>query len=308
MTKEKIITIENVDFGEVSTSVVFTVPVGQSFSASRIVFRKNDVELDADGNGAFSIRRQSDSAVILSGDTSSLPAASSTVEEALSASPVIEAGDKVELVISVADTGDEAVVDIQIVGLITGEALSTNSKMYTDIEAVEAYTGRTITDTAEVERYIVAMTQAIDGFCNRVIFDDEVSTFTYDGDNTDLLIIKDVCNITEVTVDGISREFVKYPQNKPYASRLKLDGYRFTTGLQNVAVTGIHAMSDVLPEDVKFACTVLVAGILNNKDTQGKVGTTERMGAYSITYKEESQKTDFATAKASLSAYKRIAL
>ena len=148
----------------------------------------------------------------------------------------------------------------------------------------------------------------MDNYCNRVLFDDVVQTFKYDGDGSDLIIIKDVCDITEVKVDNETVTYFKYPQNKPYASRIRLDGYKFPYGIENVSVTGIQAMSSTLKDDIKHACTVLVAGIHNAKNAQGKVGTTERINNYSITYKDEAQRIDFETAKATLASYKRIAL
>jgi hypothetical protein len=311
MTKEKIITIENVDFGTVANSIVFTVPVGQSFSISRINLIKNEVATAVQGDGNFRLARKSDDAEIYADTSAIIPNAGTSKQITLEASPVINSGDKIELQVTDADTGDEAICTIEIVGLISGDIITEAGKQYSDIEAVRSYTGKPLTTEAEieeVEKYIGAMTRIIDSLCNRIVFDDEISTYTYDGDGSDLLVIKDVCDITEVTIGGVATEFVKYPQNKPYASRLKLDGYRFTKGLANVAVTGIQAMNSTLPEDVKLACTVLVAGVLNNKDIQGKVGTTERIGAYSVTYRDEAQQADFATAKATLSAYKRIAL
>lgn len=182
---------------------------------------------------------------------------------------------------------------------------------YTDKESIEAYLGVTISDDLDdqLAEWILAMSRYADNVAGRILFDSEESTYTYDGDGSDLLVIKDVVDISEVTLDGEVVAVYEYPQNKPYTSRIVLEsGYRFTRGRQNVTVTGIHAMSDELLPDVKQAVTVLVAGIYNARNAQGKVGTTERIGNYSVTYREASQKTDFDTAKTILSSYKRIAL
>lgn len=190
-------------------------------------------------------------------------------------------------------------------------------KEYTTIEAIENYLLITIDEAfqGQVTDWIKAMSSQIDLMCNRSIApaftDSDVAieeTFLYDGDGSDIIIISDCCDISEVTVDNDVREFYKYPANKPYASRIKLDGYKFTTGIQNVAVTGIQAMNTTVPEDIKFACTVLVAGIINNQKKLDKIGTTEKIGAYSITYRDDAQRADFETAKKTLSGYRRIAI
>ena len=59
------------------------------------------------------------------------------------------------------------------------------------------------------------MSNFIDNYCNRSIYRTEEETFLYDGDNTDKLMIKDVCLISSVTVDDIEVEYVKYPLISP---------------------------------------------------------------------------------------------
>lgn len=190
-------------------------------------------------------------------------------------------------------------------------------KEYTTIEAVENYALITIDDAykGQVTDWIKAMSSQIDILCNRSIapaFTDSdlaiVETYKYDGDGSNLLIISDCCDIDEVTLDGVVVDVLEYPANKPYTIRIVLDGKYFTKGLQNVTVTGIQAMNAEVPEDIKFACTVLVAGIINNQKKLDKVGTTERIGNYSVTYRDDAQIKDFETAKNILAGYKRISL
>lgn len=182
---------------------------------------------------------------------------------------------------------------------------------YTTVEDIENYTLIDVAAEYEgvIDMYIQAMSNFIDNYCNRKIWTDQETTIKYDGDGTNLLVIKDVCDISEVTVDDEVTEVLEYPTSKDYTSRIVLDGgYRFTKGLQNVAVTGKHAMHTELPEDIKFACTVLVAGIIFNQDANEKDGTTEKIGNYSISYKTPEQKRDYKTAMGILSSYRRIAL
>lgn len=159
-----------------------------------------------------------------------------------------------------------------------------------------------------IDAYITAMSNYIDEFCNRNIYRTAETTYKYDGDLTSLLLISDVVDISAVTVDGLDvlSSIKKYPANKGYTSRIALEDSYFSKGMQNVEVTGIHAMSKTLPADIEFACTVLVAGAFNSGKSAD--GTTERIGNYSITYNTKQQAVDFELAKEILKRYKRITL
>jgi len=188
-----------------------------------------------------------------------------------------------------------------------------NQEPYTTVESVCNYLGITppsesSVEFQEMESWILAMSTWMDNYTNRTLYRQEESTILYDGDGSDLMVIRDVVDPT-VTVDDRPMEVFTYPTHKTYASRIRLgDGWRFTRGIQNVAVTGVHAMFIYLPEDVQQACNVLVAGIYNAKEVQGKVGTSETIGSYSVTYREPAQQTDYANVKTILGAYRRIAL
>lgn len=182
---------------------------------------------------------------------------------------------------------------------------------YTTKVAVENYLLQTIDPSfvTQLDSWILAMSRWCDQFANRSLFDTASSIMLYDGDMTDITLIKDVIDISEVKMDGIViTDYLKYPQGKVYTSRIVLDGQYFSRGKQNISVTGIHAMSKVLPDDIKFACTVLVAGIINGSTIGSKKGSTEKIGGYSIAYKTDIEVSDFATAKQILSSYKRVAL
>ncbi len=186
---------------------------------------------------------------------------------------------------------------------------------YTTKEAVENYLVKTVDDAFDLQltEWIKAMSKYIDDFCGRTIAlvpvtgedeDDKTDTFLYDGDGTDTLFIKDCTDISEVKVGDDVVVPIEYPANKSYTRKLKLEDSCFTEGNQNVSVTGVHAMYTEVPDDIKFACTVLVGGICNNQVNKDK-GTTERIGNYAITY-TDAQKGDVDVAKNILNAYKVI--
>ena len=188
-----------------------------------------------------------------------------------------------------------------------------NQEPYTTVASVYNYLGEeapseSSAEYQEMESWILAMSAWIDRYCNRIIFRSEEESISYDGDGSRMLVIQDTINPT-VTIDGTEREVYTYPTNKPYASRIRLgDGWSFNRGIQNVVVTGVPGIAVYLPEDVQQACNVLVAGIFNAKSVQGKVGTSESIGSYSVTYREPAQQTDFANVKTILGGYKRIAI
>ena len=185
------------------------------------------------------------------------------------------------------------------------------NKPYTTKLDVENYLMKTIDSSfdSQMSTWILAMSRWADNYCNRVLFDDEETTMLYDGNLNNILLVKDVCAISEVKIDGtITTGYFKYPQGKEYTSRIALQDQYFPKGMQNISVKGKHAMSASLKDDVKFAVTVLVAGIVNSSILGVKKGTTEKIGGYSITYNSGSQDNDYATAKQILSGYRRIAL
>lgn len=187
-------------------------------------------------------------------------------------------------------------------------------KPYTTKEKVEAYLGVEIDNSLNVlvNAWIKAASQQIDKWANRDIFralpEAGTVTYKYDGDGSNLTLIKDCHSITEVRVNGVIRTPLEYPTNKRYVSRLMFDGEVFGVGKQNVEVDATHCMAQELPEDIELAATMLVAGIHNSRKFAGKEGTTEKIGNYSISYSDESKGAEIESAKSIAHSYRRISL
>lgn len=184
---------------------------------------------------------------------------------------------------------------------------------YTTKEDIENYILKNIDDgfDGQLGEWIKAMSNYIENTTKRRIYRQTEETFKYDGDGSDLMIISDCNNISEVKLDGnvLTKDvdYTTYPKNKSYSSRIVLlGGLRFTRGVNNLEITAIQSMTNSLPSDINFACTVLVAGILNSQMNNDKKGTTERIGNYSITYKDDQQIKDFEQVKSILAGYTRI--
>lgn len=192
-----------------------------------------------------------------------------------------------------------------------------NNKEYTTLENIENYLLETIDGsfTGQIGDWIIAMSNQIDLICNRsiapVMTDSSTpveETYYYDGDGSDELSIGECISISEVKVDDTVVTPYTYPANKSYVNRLKLDSGYFTKGFKNIEVTAIQAMYEEIPKDIAFACTILVVGIINNQKKLDKAGTTEKIGNYSITYRDDAQMKDYQTAMDILNKYTKIAI
>lgn len=180
---------------------------------------------------------------------------------------------------------------------------------YTTKSEVQNYLKRNI-DTGfdtQLTTYIEAMSQFADNFVGCTLVDATPSTRKYDGSGETSLLIDDCHTITEITVDGASvlTDVVQYPANQPRKNTLKLPYTGFPEGNQNVEVTGVFARFTSLPAELKYAVTVLVAGIVNQVDNQTDGVKSEKVGEYQVTYTDGERK-DYERAMAILKSYRPI--
>jgi hypothetical protein len=185
----------------------------------------------------------------------------------------------------------------------------------TTIEKIEDYLLIEIDPSFEpkVQLFINAVTAYIEKYTGRtftpVTEETEATALTYDGNNEDELFIDDAVEVTEVKIgDEVldETEYFVYPSNSLPKTRIKLPYRYFYLGNQNITVTAKWGFGDAIPEDLSFAATVMVAGIINSQDTGEQEVQSETIGRYSVTYKTgSSQASDFATAKEILKMYKR---
>lgn len=183
-----------------------------------------------------------------------------------------------------------------------------NTELYTEKGDVENYLMKSIDDgfDAQLDSWIMAMSRYIDRICSRVIFSENEVTMKYDGDGSNSLLIDSMGGISAVTLNDVEITPLEYPANSYGKTELRLENGVFSKGMQNVHVTGALTVSETLPDDIKLACTILVAGIVNNQIFNEKAGTTEKIGNYSVSYTTDAQRSDFATAKNIINSYRRI--
>ncbi len=180
---------------------------------------------------------------------------------------------------------------------------------YTTKQEVQNYLKRNI-DAAfdtQLTTYIEAMSRYADNFCGQTLVAETETTRLYDGNNRNELPIDDVHDITAVTIDGTTVTPFQYPANRSRKNLLTFRYDYFIAGNQNVAVTGKFGRLTALPADLKFAVTVLVAGIMNQVDKQTDGIKSEKVGEYQVVYKDDKERTDYLMAMGILKNYQTIA-
>lgn len=177
---------------------------------------------------------------------------------------------------------------------------------YTTKSEIENYLLKNIDASFDdqIDNWIGAMESYVEKETGRVfIADESFSTKKYDGDNEDNLIIDDCIEIDSVTVEDKEVDYFSYPANSTPITKLILEDDYFDKGLQNVEVSAKWGYSEEVPDDIKFAVTVLVAGIVNDQSGEGV--SSETIGPYSVTYKDKKELSDFENVKKILEKYKR---
>ncbi|XOB41795.1 MAG: hypothetical protein ACKKMS_00125 [Candidatus Nealsonbacteria bacterium] len=181
-------------------------------------------------------------------------------------------------------------------------------KNYCEIEDIENYllTEIDVAFESQVERWIEAMERHIDKETGRNFkADEESSVRKFDGDGEQDLFIDDCIEVEKIEVDGAEKEHWLYPSDElPYTKVILKDSV-FTKGNQNIEITAKWGYSEDVPADIEFACTVLVAGIINRSLSHEGEVQSKTVGPYSVTFKTEKQWSDFEQIEGTLEKYKK---
>lgn len=181
--------------------------------------------------------------------------------------------------------------------------------MYTSRSKIENYLLMEVEPwfTSQVDEWINQMSRLIDRKTNRTfIADTEASARLYDGTGTAEIVIDEFVELDTLKIqDREIDDYLLYPANMEAKHRI-LVPQGIPRGAQIVEATAKWGYSVEVPPEITFACTVLVAGIINaSYNHEGEV-QSETIGRYSVTYKTDKQVTDFETAKDILKQYRRI--
>lgn len=187
---------------------------------------------------------------------------------------------------------------------------------YTTIQKVEKLLTIDIEagQEAEVATWVTAMSRYADKYCNRVLVvaEDVVATQRkFSGTGGQVLHIDECTGITEVLdADGNAiTDYTTYPLNKDYVQAIYKEGMHFMVGVGNYRVTAVwgQSASNTVPEDLALAVSILVAGVINFSRSGGDNVASEKVGQYSVSYKNQQERDDYKTAIKILDSYKRLA-
>jgi hypothetical protein len=185
----------------------------------------------------------------------------------------------------------------------------------TNIDNVKNYLIQDIDEDYEPQVYVFidAVTAYISRFTGRPFsYDTQAAATTklYDGTGDGELVIDDAVEVTGVSLYGEAldpSEYYLYPANSTPKTKIILPYRTLPLGNQVVSVSAKWGYGEDVPDDLSFAATVLVAGIINTqRASEGGEVVSESIGGYSVTYKAgSSQANHFTDAMKIIKLYKR---
>ena len=187
-------------------------------------------------------------------------------------------------------------------------------KGYTNKGQIENYLLTTVNAIFhdQLDDWIAMMETHINKITGRNFIADTVATEKlYDGNGENELLVDDFIGTPTIEINGValdSDEYLVYPANTEKKNILKrVSGGIWSKDDQSIGVTAKWGYSAEVPNDIIFATTVLVAGIINysSKDSQGQIAT-KTIGRYSVTYTDKKQWQDFDQINTIIKSYKKF--
>ena len=194
--------------------------------------------------------------------------------------------------------------------------------MYTTKAKIENYLLKEIDASfdSQINNWIKATTREIESITKRV-FESVTEERLFDGNNKRTLPIDDAVEITKLEISNKhypdsgdyeeEDDYILLPNNYDKkgipATKIHLRSGYFNRGRQNVKINGKWGYSETVPEDIEFVATVMTAGIINNQ-LEDNVKDSEKIGDYTVSYKDNQQKQDIETARSILDSYKKYEL
>lgn len=189
---------------------------------------------------------------------------------------------------------------------------------YTDETSIKNYLLTDIDPSfdTQIADWITSISAFIEQYTGRVfIADNAATTRLFEGRCTNKLLIDECVEIDKVEKgDRYGESFTEITsadyQTLPYNDIPKTAvGLKRTIWGEGVhRITAKWGYSAALPADIKFAATVLVAGIINTQTRTGTAVKSEKIGNYTVTYSDEKGAGDYMQAMAILDQRKRVTL
>jgi len=197
----------------------------------------------------------------------------------------------------------------------------TREPKYTTKTAIENYLMTSIAGSfdSQINDWIYSIEAYIEGITGRKFLADDTATrrsFNSEGEYD--VLIDDCVEVTKVETgtdtDDLneveSDEYYVGPENavechKPINVLEMISGV-FPHARRSVHVTARWGYSDIVPDDIRLAATILVAGIINYSNKADGEIKTMTVGRYSVTYKDDKGWEDAENVRRILERYKAL--
>lgn len=163
---------------------------------------------------------------------------------------------------------------------------------------------------SQVETWIAGISRAMDTMAGRKLVadvigsGDDYETKYYDGNGKSELLIDDCVDIQSVEIGDVVQTVTPYPKVAPHRKLIYTGGFPIDN--QNVKVVGNFGLFEETPDDIRLACTILVAGVINAELNKHGKKSESIGGTYSVTYVDDKGVADFEHAKAIVEGYRKI--
>ena len=192
--------------------------------------------------------------------------------------------------------------------------------MYCEISDIENYLLTEIDSSMEtqVEQWIIGVSRLMDNLANRKLVapvigsGEDFEERFYDGNGKGCMFIDDCQEIQTLEIgdqygDNLvaNVDYVVSPRIAPYA-KVFLKGGCFSKGIQNIRITGRFGYFNEIPNDIRSACAIITAGIINATNKGNSAKKSESIGNYSVTYLDDKGFAEYDNAVRMLELYRRI--
>jgi hypothetical protein len=130
-----------------------------------------------------------------------------------------------------------------------------------------------------------------------------------------VLFVDDFHTVTQVKVGGdvlANTEYVLKPFNQSFVNQIRYASKAKWSSIVegDIEVTGRYGMydKDAIPEDLRWAVMILVAGVVQSSSNDNKNIQSETIGRYTVSYRTDTQKMDFKNAIEIIKSYRRLAI
>jgi len=193
------------------------------------------------------------------------------------------------------------------------------NKEYTSRQAAENYLLITVDPSfyEQVDIWIGEIEDYIDLLTGRNFKADTVDSMKkYDGDGSSEIIIDDCISVSSIIIkstDGsiiyddlvAGEDYFLEPANDSPKNSIRLYGYKFARGIQNIEVTAKWGYSATVPANIQFSAMVLLSNIINYSNTSEGELQSLTAGKVSLSFKQKDKIDDYEKVEEILDSYKK---